>query len=189
MNSRERVLLALNHKEPDRVPFDLGGTMVTGIHHKAYVAWRQALGLPPRAPQTTETRTGQTITSAAAPDAEGWVEVCDLGRLLPGDVLRFEHRGATYAIYRTQIGQLFASAGKCTHGNAQLADGFLQGACIECPKHNGRFDVRSGSVLRPPPRQPLRTYPARERDGRVWLNVAAAQPAAPVAVVEARPGV
>ncbi len=51
MNSRERVLLALNHKEPDRVPFDLGGTVVTGIHHKAYVAWRQALGLPAREPK------------------------------------------------------------------------------------------------------------------------------------------
>lgn len=48
MNARERVLLALNHKEPDRVPYDLGGTVVTGIHHKAYTAWRQALGLPPR---------------------------------------------------------------------------------------------------------------------------------------------
>ncbi len=51
MNSRERVLLTLNHREPDRVPFDLGGTVVTGIHHKAYVAWRQALGLPPREPK------------------------------------------------------------------------------------------------------------------------------------------
>jgi len=51
MNSRERVLLALNHKEPDRVPYDLGGTVVTGIHHKAYANWRQALGLPPREPK------------------------------------------------------------------------------------------------------------------------------------------
>jgi len=46
MNSRERVLTALNHKEPDRVPFDLGGTVVTGIHVKAYQALRDYLGLP-----------------------------------------------------------------------------------------------------------------------------------------------
>jgi uroporphyrinogen decarboxylase len=51
MNSRERVLLALNHKEPDRVPFDLGGTVITGIHHKAYIALRSALGLPAREPK------------------------------------------------------------------------------------------------------------------------------------------
>ena len=101
--------------------------------------------------------------------------MCDLSLLLPGDVLRFEHGGSTYAIYRTQIGQLFATDGFCTHGRAHLSDGFLQGTCIECTKHNGRFEIRDGSVLRPPPRQPLRTYQARERDGKVLLNVAAAQ--------------
>lgn len=46
MDSRERVLLSLNHKEPDRVPFDMGGTVVTGISAKAYRKLRQHLGLP-----------------------------------------------------------------------------------------------------------------------------------------------
>ncbi|NLG74531.1 MAG: hypothetical protein GX495_21110 [Chloroflexi bacterium] len=46
MNSRERVLLALNHKEPDRVPFDLGGTVATGIQARAYTRLRDYLGLP-----------------------------------------------------------------------------------------------------------------------------------------------
>ena len=48
MNSRERVLTALNHKEPDRVPFDLGGTVVTGIQIRAYRRLRDYLGLPQR---------------------------------------------------------------------------------------------------------------------------------------------
>lgn len=51
MNSRERVLAALNHKEPDRVPFDMGGTVVTGIHTKAYTNLRAALKLPQREPK------------------------------------------------------------------------------------------------------------------------------------------
>lgn len=46
MNSRERVLSTLNHKEPDRVPFDLGGTVLTGINVKSYTALREYLGLP-----------------------------------------------------------------------------------------------------------------------------------------------
>ena len=46
MNSRERVLLALNHKEPDRVPYDMGGTVVTGVQAKAYARLRKYLGLP-----------------------------------------------------------------------------------------------------------------------------------------------
>lgn len=46
MQSRERVLLALNHQEPDHVPFDLGGTGATGIHLTAYGRLRRHLGLP-----------------------------------------------------------------------------------------------------------------------------------------------
>lgn len=47
MNSRERTLLALNHKEPDRVPFDLGGTVLTSISIHSYQKLREYLGLPP----------------------------------------------------------------------------------------------------------------------------------------------
>jgi len=46
MNSRERVRHALTHQEPDRVPFDLGGTGLTSIHVTAYQNLRRALGLP-----------------------------------------------------------------------------------------------------------------------------------------------
>jgi len=48
MNSRERVLTALNHKEPDRIPYDLCGTAQTGIHVGAYSNLRRHLGLPSR---------------------------------------------------------------------------------------------------------------------------------------------
>jgi uroporphyrinogen decarboxylase len=44
--SRRRVEVALNHQEPDRVPYDLGGTILTGIHHLAYRRLRRYLGLP-----------------------------------------------------------------------------------------------------------------------------------------------
>ncbi len=47
MNSRERVTLALNHREPDRVPLDLGATAVTGMHVSSVYALRQALRLDP----------------------------------------------------------------------------------------------------------------------------------------------
>ncbi len=44
MTSRERVLAALNHQEPDRVPFDLGSTVVSGIHQPAYLRLLKELG-------------------------------------------------------------------------------------------------------------------------------------------------
>lgn len=51
MNSRERVSAALNHKEPDRIPYDLGATATTGIHINAYKALRDFLGLPKKQPR------------------------------------------------------------------------------------------------------------------------------------------
>jgi uroporphyrinogen decarboxylase len=45
MNSRERVVLALNHKQPDRIPIDLGGTICSSIHKNAYIALKKHLGM------------------------------------------------------------------------------------------------------------------------------------------------
>ena len=45
MKPRERVMLALNHQEPDRIPIDLGGTICSSIHRDAYIALKKHLGL------------------------------------------------------------------------------------------------------------------------------------------------
>ncbi len=55
MNSRERLLIALDHREPDRIPFDLGSIQVSGIHEIAYQNLRQALGLPATATNLCDT--------------------------------------------------------------------------------------------------------------------------------------
>ena len=46
MNSRERVGLALNHREPDRVPIDLGATIVSSIVRPTYIALKKHLNMP-----------------------------------------------------------------------------------------------------------------------------------------------
>jgi len=48
MNSKERVLAALAHRQPDRIPVDFGGTAVTGIHVSCVAALRDHFGLPTR---------------------------------------------------------------------------------------------------------------------------------------------
>lgn len=45
MKPRERVALALNHKEPDRIPIDLGGTICSSIHINAYTELKKHLGM------------------------------------------------------------------------------------------------------------------------------------------------
>lgn len=54
MNSRERLQMALNHKEPDRIPFDLGATVLTSIHWKSYNALRKHLGMPAVEPRIVD---------------------------------------------------------------------------------------------------------------------------------------
>ena len=45
MNSRDRIQTTLNHKEPDRIPYDLAGTTVTAITKNAYIRAMQFRGL------------------------------------------------------------------------------------------------------------------------------------------------
>lgn len=65
MNSRERLLTALDHREPDRVPFDLGSVQVTGIHKVAYRGLREALGLP-----SVDIQLCDSIQQLALPDED-----------------------------------------------------------------------------------------------------------------------
>lgn len=87
------------------------------------------------------------------------------------DVIRWDHGGHTYAIYRTEEDEVFASDGLCTHEQVHLASGLLQGHLIECPKHNGRFDIRDGAPKRAPVCVALRTYPARVSGGRIEIDL------------------
>ncbi len=110
-------------------------------------------------------------TSQAKPGAEGWLEVCAAADLGKADVIRFDHGRRTYALYRDETGRLYATDGICTHGNTHLADGLVKGTIIECPKHNGRFNLADGSPARAPVCRGLATYPLEERRDRLYLNV------------------
>ena len=108
----------------------------------------------------------------AEPDAEGWIEVCSAEDLSPADVIRFDYGKKTYALSRDEEGHLHATDGICTHGNTHLAEGLVKGSIIECPKHNGRFNLADGSPARAPICRGLATYPLEERKGRLYLNIA-----------------
>ena len=100
-----------------------------------------------------------------------WIDACSIDDIELEDVIPFQHDGVDYAIYRTADGAFFATAGMCTHEHQLLCDGFVMGNVIECPKHNGRFDLRTGAALTPPAITPLRSYPTRIENGRVLIDV------------------
>jgi len=100
-----------------------------------------------------------------------WVDACAADDILPEDVIRFDHGGRTYAIYRTAGDEYFATDGLCTHEQVHLADGFVMDNIIECAKHNGRFDFTTGEAKGAPVCIDLATYRVRVENGRVLLEV------------------
>ncbi|MCF1707221.1 MocE family 2Fe-2S type ferredoxin [Tabrizicola sp. J26] len=100
-----------------------------------------------------------------------WIAVCDVDVIDLEDVIRFDHGGKTYAVYRSPDGTPFATDGLCTHEKVHLADGLVMDDTIECPKHNGRFNYRTGAALRAPVCVNLSTYPARIADGRIEIQI------------------
>jgi 3-phenylpropionate/trans-cinnamate dioxygenase ferredoxin subunit len=99
-----------------------------------------------------------------------WVQAVPLSSIEDEDVVRFDHEGKTFAIVR--IGnEAYALDGLCTHEAAHLAGGVVIDYVIECPMHNGRFDVRSGRALRAPACIDLRSYKTRIQDGKVWIEL------------------
>ncbi len=113
-------------------------------------------------------------SSQGKPDTEGWIEACAASDLARADVVRFDHGKKTYALYRTEDGELYATDGLCTHGNVHLSLGLVKGKLIECSKHNGRFNLSDGSPARVPICRGLVTYPIAERSGRIFINVSRA---------------
>ncbi len=100
-----------------------------------------------------------------------WVEVCQVDDVDREDVIPFEHQGCQYAIYCSPDGAFYATDGLCTHERALLADGLVMDHIIECPKHNGRFDYRTGECKGAPARIGLRTYPLKVIGGTVTIDL------------------
>jgi MocE subfamily Rieske [2Fe-2S] domain protein len=139
-------------------------TILKQVKDPAYHVKRVLPDQPDRGKQKPEAAT-------AKPDAEGWIELFTADELGHEDVLRFDHGNRTFAISRDAAGKLYASDGMCTHGNTHLAGGLVKDGIIECPKHNGRFNLADGSPARTPICRGLATYPVEEREGHIWLNV------------------
>lgn len=100
-----------------------------------------------------------------------WIAACAAGDIDEEDVARFDHGGRTFAIYRSAEDRFYATDGLCTHEQVHLADGLVMDHIIECPKHNGRFDYRSGAAKGAPACVNLRTYPVRIEAGKVMIDI------------------
>ena len=100
-----------------------------------------------------------------------WIRACATTDIDAEDLIRFDHGGATYAIYHAPDGKFYATAGRCTHEDVHLADGLVMDHIIECPKHNGRFDYRTGAAKGAPVCVNLKIYEVKLEGGKVLINL------------------
>ena len=78
--------------------------------------------------------------------------------------------GQPLALYKVE-GEVYCTANLCTHAEAFLSDGYLEGYEIECPLHGARFDIRDGRVLCQPASADIATYPVKIEDGAVLVEL------------------
>ncbi len=99
-----------------------------------------------------------------------WTPLCDTGDVFEGMGVRREVPGyAPLAVFNV-AGEFFVTDDTCSHGNASLADGWLDGDEVECPWHAGKFCVRTGEARAMPCDKPIRVYRAKVEDGKVWVG-------------------
>ena len=104
------------------------------------------------------------------PLGEDWHHAGNAADFDDEDVEQFWIGNLAVAIYKAK-GEFYATQDVCTHEHAYLSDGVVVGCVVECPFHQGRFDVRNGKALGAPVIVPLKIYPLRVVDGRIYVNV------------------
>lgn len=100
-----------------------------------------------------------------------WIDAVAADEIDEEDVLRWDHGGRTFALYHAPDGSFYCTDGLCTHEQVHLAGGLVMDHLIECPKHNGQFDYRTGEAKRSPVCVNLATYPVKVEGGRVLVRL------------------
>jgi 3-phenylpropionate/trans-cinnamate dioxygenase ferredoxin subunit len=100
------------------------------------------------------------------------IPVCRLEDLPEGESLRVE-TSPPIAVFRTERGELYAIDDTCSHQDASLSEGWLEGCLVECPLHAASFDLRTGEPTCLPARRRVRTHRVTVEDGVVHVHLTA----------------
>jgi nitrite reductase/ring-hydroxylating ferredoxin subunit len=99
------------------------------------------------------------------------VALCAAADVEPDTPVRVLLDNVAYAIFNLN-GRFYVTQDQCTHGPGSLADGFVMGDEIECPFHQGRFDICTGRATAAPCTEALRTWTVHALDGRIFIDPA-----------------
>ena len=103
------------------------------------------------------------------PDPTKLVSLCLAADVKPDQPARAEVEGESYAVFKLDEGY-YVTQDLCTHGPGSMSEGFVEGCEVECPFHQGKFDIRSGAPTAPPCTEALRTWTAHVVDGKICID-------------------
>jgi nitrite reductase/ring-hydroxylating ferredoxin subunit len=108
------------------------------------------------------------------PEASAWRPLCAAGSVEIGTPVRVEVEGLPpLAVFHLEDG-FFVTDDTCTHGEASLCDGFVEGDEVECPWHSGKFCVKDGKATAFPAIEPIKVYRTQVIDGDVCIDAGGA---------------
>ena|SRR3954449_7482798 len=99
-----------------------------------------------------------------------WIKVAAVSDVPEGGTLAVEAQNELVCLYNLG-GRIYATDDICTHEEASLADGFIEGDCIECPLHQARFHIPTGEVRAPPADTDLRVFPVNVEGSDILVGV------------------
>ncbi|MBX2886376.1 MAG: Rieske 2Fe-2S domain-containing protein [Granulosicoccus sp.] len=112
--------------------------------------------------------TAQDDRPPTSHQSKAWQTIIRVDQLETGDATPVHFQGLDLAVFDTSNG-ITVSLARCTHGAANLCDGYFDGKNIECPLHQGLFDARSGEALAAPATRRLKMFESRVVDGAVQI--------------------
>ena len=101
---------------------------------------------------------------------DNWVLVGTTDNIEVEDIIRFDHNDRTFCVYKLEDG-FYATDGICTHEDVHLEDGLVMDNEIECPMHQGVFDIKTGEAVSPPACDDLKTYPVKVEDNNIYIQI------------------
>jgi 3-phenylpropionate/trans-cinnamate dioxygenase ferredoxin subunit len=108
------------------------------------------------------------------PPKDDWHFAGNASKFEDEDIEQVKIGPLAIAVYRAK-GQFYATQDLCTHEHAYLSDGIVIDCIVECPFHQGRFDVRNGKPMGAPVIVPLKVYPVKVVDDRIYVQVSMAE--------------
>ena len=99
-----------------------------------------------------------------------WKTIAQVDAIDNDEALAFEHNGAKLALFKSND-ELYVADNICTHQYALLSEGYIEDGCVECPLHQGSFDLATGEAKCAPATQPIKIYPVRVAGAEVQADL------------------